>query len=130
TGAGSGIGRALSQALAREGMRIAAADVDEAGLAETIKGLDAIAVRTDVTDLAQVQALADRAGESIGAVHVLGNNAGVADWGARGAQPPDARARAPRRHGRRGGPRHSALGEPARGTPGGDPEALSANGAT
>ena len=81
TGAGSGIGRALSQALAREGMRIAAADVDEAGLAETIKGLDAIAVRTDVTDLAQVQALADRAWESFGAVHVLCNNAGVAVWG-------------------------------------------------
>jgi len=81
TGAGSGIGRALSQALAREGMRIVAADVDEAGLAETIKGLDAIAVRTDVTDLAQVQALADRAWESFGAVHVLCNNAGVAVWG-------------------------------------------------
>ncbi len=81
TGAGSGIGRALSQALAREGMRIVAADVDEAGLAETIKGLDAIAVRTDVTDLAQVQVLADRAWESFGAVHVLCNNAGVAVWG-------------------------------------------------
>ncbi len=81
TGAGSGIGRALSHAFAREGMRIAAADVDEAGLAETIKGLDAVAVRTDVTDLAQVQALADRAWESFGAVHVLCNNAGVAVWG-------------------------------------------------
>src|SRR5205823_3403087 len=55
--------------------------VDEAGLAETIKGLDAIAVRTDVTDLAQVQALADRAWESFGTVHVLCNNAGVAVWG-------------------------------------------------
>src|SRR2546427_2286762 len=62
-------------------MRIAAADVDEAGLAQTIKGLDAIAVPTDVTDLAQVQALADRAWESFGAVHVLCNNAGVAVWG-------------------------------------------------
>ena len=81
TGAGSGIGRALSQALAREGMRIVAADIDETGLAETIKGLDAIAVRTDVTDLAEVQALADRAWESFGAVHVLCNNAGVAVWG-------------------------------------------------
>ena len=81
TGAGSGIGRALSHALAREGMRIVAADVDEADLAETIKGLDAIAVRTDVTDLVQVQALADRGWESFGAVHVLCNNAGVAVWG-------------------------------------------------
>ncbi len=78
TGAGSGIGRALAHALAREGMRIVAADVDEAGMAETIRGLDAIAARTDVTDLAQVQTLADRAWESFGGVHVLCNNAGVA----------------------------------------------------
>jgi NAD(P)-dependent dehydrogenase (short-subunit alcohol dehydrogenase family) len=81
TGAGSGIGRALAHALAREGMRIVAADLDEAGMAETLKGLEGIAVRTDVTDLAQVQALADRAWAAFGGVHVLCNNAGVAVWG-------------------------------------------------
>jgi NAD(P)-dependent dehydrogenase (short-subunit alcohol dehydrogenase family) len=81
TGAGSGIGRALAHALAREGMRVVAADLDEAGMAETLKGLEGIAVRTDVTDLAQVQALADRAWAAFGGVHVLCNNAGVAVWG-------------------------------------------------
>lgn len=78
TGAGSGIGRALARAFAREEMRVVAADVDEAGLAETVAGFDGIAVRTDVTDLGQVRALADRAFDAFGAVHVLCNNAGVA----------------------------------------------------
>ena len=81
TGAGSGIGRALVHALAKEGARIVAADVDERGMAETIRGLDAIAVRTDVSQRDQVVALADRAFTELGAVHVLCNNAGVATWG-------------------------------------------------
>ncbi len=81
TGAGSGIGRAIARALAREGVRIVAADVDDAGMAETLQGVDGLAVRTDVTDLAQVGALADRAFEAFGAVHILCNNAGVAVWG-------------------------------------------------
>jgi NAD(P)-dependent dehydrogenase (short-subunit alcohol dehydrogenase family) len=38
-------------------------------------------VRTDVTDLDSVNALADRAHAAFGAVHVLCNNAGVAAWG-------------------------------------------------
>src|SRR2546421_7201068 len=42
---------------------------------------DLIAVRTDVTDLASVQALAERAFDAFGRVHVLCNNAGVALWG-------------------------------------------------
>ncbi len=81
TGAASGIGRALARTLGREGMRIVVADVDEAGLAGTIEGLEAVAVGTDVSDLAQVQKLADAAYRAFGAVHVLCNNAGVAVWG-------------------------------------------------
>jgi len=69
TGAGSGIGRALARALALEGARIVAADLDEAGMAETTRDLDAIAVRTDVTQRSQVLALADRAFSEVGAVH-------------------------------------------------------------
>jgi NAD(P)-dependent dehydrogenase (short-subunit alcohol dehydrogenase family) len=86
TGGGSGIGRALTLALAREGARVVVADVDEAAM-ETVAreardhGVEAVAVRTDVTELAQVQALADRAWAAFGAVHVLCNNAGVAAWG-------------------------------------------------
>src|SRR5437879_290434 len=62
-------------------MRIVAADVDEAGLAQTIDGLDGVAVRTDVSERREVLALADRAWAAYGAVHVVCNNAGVALWG-------------------------------------------------
>lgn len=86
TGAASGIGRALATALAREGARLVLADVDETGLEATRgivagQGTEAVALRTDVSDRAQVQTLADRAWSAFGAVHVLCNNAGVAAWG-------------------------------------------------
>ena len=82
TGGGSGIGRALALGLAREGAQVVVADVDEPGMAETLAGVRAcgregLAVRTDVADLAQVRALADRAFARFGAVHILCNNAGV-----------------------------------------------------
>ena len=87
TGGGSGIGRALVTVFAREGARVVVADIDEAAAGETAEavrssGGTALAVKTDVTDLAQVQALADRAFSEMGAVDVLCNNAGVALWGA------------------------------------------------
>jgi NAD(P)-dependent dehydrogenase (short-subunit alcohol dehydrogenase family) len=44
-------------------------------------GVETLTVRTDVTELAQVHALAERAWKAFGAVHVLCNNAGVAAWG-------------------------------------------------
>ena len=86
TGGGSGIGRALALSLAREGARVVLADLDEAamdGVARQARGhgVETLAVRTDVTELAQVQALAERAWKAFGAVHVLCNNAGVAAWG-------------------------------------------------
>jgi NAD(P)-dependent dehydrogenase (short-subunit alcohol dehydrogenase family) len=86
TGGGSGIGRALVDVFAREGARIVVADIEEARaieVAEAVRGRggQALAVRTDVTDLAQVQALADRAFSELGGVDVLCNNAGVAIWG-------------------------------------------------
>jgi len=86
TGGASGIGRALSLAFAREGARVVVADLDDTGMAETVAdvagaGSAAIAVKTDVSRLDQVRALADRAFAEMGAVHVLCNNAGVALWG-------------------------------------------------
>jgi NAD(P)-dependent dehydrogenase (short-subunit alcohol dehydrogenase family) len=82
TGAASGIGRALALAFAREGVRVVLADLDEAGMAEvtqTIKSGNgqAVAVSTDVSDLDQVQALAEKSWQAFGAVHILCNNAGV-----------------------------------------------------
>lgn len=83
TGGGSGIGRALAEAFAREGARVVVADVEESAagaVADGIRGRggEALAVRVDVTDLGQVQAMADRAFTHFGAVHLLCNNAGVA----------------------------------------------------
>lgn len=86
TGGASGIGRALALLFAREGAHVVVADLDEAGMAETVAGVSqagrrGLAVKTDVSRLADVQALADRAFAELGAVHVVCNNAGVALWG-------------------------------------------------
>jgi NAD(P)-dependent dehydrogenase (short-subunit alcohol dehydrogenase family) len=86
TGGASGIGRALTLRFAREGASVVVADLDQAGMEAVAAearglGVKALAVRTDVSDLAQLQALAARAFETFGAVHVLCNNAGVAAWG-------------------------------------------------
>ena len=86
TGGASGIGRALCLAFAAEGANVVVADIDEAGMAETAAaaakaGVKAFAAKTDVTKLASVEALAERAWKEMGAVHVLCNNAGVAIHG-------------------------------------------------
>jgi NAD(P)-dependent dehydrogenase (short-subunit alcohol dehydrogenase family) len=86
TGGASGIGRAMALAFAREGARVVVADIDEAGMAETVAGIvekggQALAVRTDVSELAQVEALASQVQDTFGPVHILCNNAGVGIWG-------------------------------------------------
>jgi NADP-dependent 3-hydroxy acid dehydrogenase YdfG len=84
TGAGSGIGRATALALAREGARIAACDVDEARLdtLATELGDRALAVRkVDVADRGQMKAFADTVHAAVPGVDVIVNNAGVAVGG-------------------------------------------------
>src|SRR5258708_14906444 len=86
TGGASGIGRALALLCAREGANVVVADLDEAGMAETVAGVSqagrrALAVKTDVSRLDGVQAVAKRAFGEFGVVHVVCNNAGVALWG-------------------------------------------------
>ena len=83
TGAGSGIGRELALACAREAMSVVLADIDEAGMRETQAalapfGVGVEAIRCDVSQPLEVEALAARAWERFGAVHLLFNNAGVA----------------------------------------------------
>lgn len=83
TGAASGIGRAMAERFAAEGMRLVLADVERPVLAlaeEQIraKGGTVVAVPTDVSKAADVDALARKAMEVFGAVHVVCNNAGVA----------------------------------------------------
>jgi NAD(P)-dependent dehydrogenase (short-subunit alcohol dehydrogenase family) len=82
TGAASGIGHALAQRFASEGMHVVMADVEQRALesaAEAVRatGADVEAVRTDVADAGAVDALRDRAVERFGGVHLLCNNAGV-----------------------------------------------------
>jgi NAD(P)-dependent dehydrogenase (short-subunit alcohol dehydrogenase family) len=86
TGAASGMGRAMADRFAAEGMKVVLADVEEAPLAHaervlTDAGADVIAVRADVSSLADVQALAQKALDAFGAVHVVCNNAGVGTGG-------------------------------------------------
>src|SRR5258706_13067570 len=82
TGGAGGIGFAMAQRFAAEGMRIVLADVEAAALAEAearlrAGGAPVHAVRTDVSKAADVDALADAAYDAFGAVHLLCNNAGV-----------------------------------------------------
>lgn len=82
TGAASGIGRAVSQALAARGCHLALCDIDEAGLEDTAR-LVGNAVRVtrhhlDVSDGEAIAALPDAIEAAHGGVDVLVNNAGVA----------------------------------------------------
>jgi NAD(P)-dependent dehydrogenase (short-subunit alcohol dehydrogenase family) len=86
TGGASGIGRAMAELFARERAKVVVADVDERALAEVVESIRArdgvaLGVRTDVTDLASVEALAATVFRTFGKVNVLCNNAGVALWG-------------------------------------------------
>ena len=80
TGAGSGIGRALALGLARRGCRLALADRDEAGLAETARlaGGEVFTQALDVTDRDGVVAWADAVFERFHQVNQVYNNAGIA----------------------------------------------------
>ena len=82
TGAAGGLGREFALGFAAEGAKIVAADVAEAGLAETVKlvesaGGEALAVRVDVTSKASTDALAEAAIAHFGRIDVLVNNAAI-----------------------------------------------------
>lgn len=82
TGAGSGIGRATSLALARAGSNVLCVDLDETTAKTTADacrdhGADAAAYSCDVSDRAAMSDLADQVGREHGALGVLVNNAGV-----------------------------------------------------
>jgi NAD(P)-dependent dehydrogenase (short-subunit alcohol dehydrogenase family) len=86
TGAGSGIGRELALACAREAMSVMLADIDEKGMQETALGIAkegarSESIRCDVSKPGDLEMLATRAWERFGAVHLLFNNAGVAVGG-------------------------------------------------
>ncbi len=83
TGGASGIGRAMAERFAAEGMKVALADVEEGALIRAEremreKGATVRGILTDVAKAEQVEALCRKTLETFGAVHVLCNNAGVA----------------------------------------------------
>jgi len=84
TGAASGVGRATSLLLAREGAAIACVDVDAEMGAETAdmilaEGGNAIFVQTDLTDPVAIVDMSSACMEWRSVIHVLFNNAGVAE---------------------------------------------------
>lgn len=85
TGAGSGIGRALSQALSREGAKLVLADLNAEGLEQTQASLahpDAsVTVVGDITQADVRNALRDAAQNAFGGLDALVNNAGVVSVG-------------------------------------------------
>jgi NAD(P)-dependent dehydrogenase (short-subunit alcohol dehydrogenase family) len=92
TGAARGIGRALAEAFAAEGMRVVLADIDPAGTeaaaaALRATGAEASGIPTDVGDANAVEHLADAALQRFGAVHLICNNAGVIDMAASWERP-------------------------------------------
>jgi NAD(P)-dependent dehydrogenase (short-subunit alcohol dehydrogenase family) len=82
TGAASGFGRELAIQCADAGMRLALADLDEAGIGATIAllpaGTETVTRRCDVSKPNDVEGLAEATYAKFGAAHLLFNNAGVA----------------------------------------------------
>jgi len=82
TGAGVGIGRAIACVLAREGARVAVADLNAQTAQDTVDlisaaGGEAIALNADVSDEAQVQAMVAKVVAAFGRLDIACNSAAV-----------------------------------------------------
>jgi NADP-dependent 3-hydroxy acid dehydrogenase YdfG len=82
TGAGGGFGRLISLKAAAVGARLVCADIDAGALGTTVREIEdsqgqAIGRETDVTDAAEMAALARASVERFGRIDVMVNNAGV-----------------------------------------------------
>ena len=85
TGGASGIGKGITRALLRRGVRVVIADIEEPVLEQSVGELMALGpvegVRTDVSDEHSVSALADHVFEAYGGCNLLFCNAGVTSGG-------------------------------------------------
>lgn len=82
TGAGQGIGLGITRALARAGVNVALADIDEQALTKAVAeiealGVCALAVPLDVSDAEAMVRAASKVEAAFGKLHILINNAGV-----------------------------------------------------
>jgi len=85
TGGGSGIGAAAALAFAREGARVVVTDVNEAGAKVVLEQIEkaggqGLALRADVTQAADTQAIVERATAAWGRLDLYFANAGVSQW--------------------------------------------------
>ena len=77
TGAAQGLGAAMAATLSASGANVVIADIDADAATSAAAALPAaLGVECDVTDEAQVQALADAAAEAYGSLDIWVNNAG------------------------------------------------------
>ncbi len=84
TGGACGIGRAVTLAFAQAGANVVIADICDDAAEKTAQearelGADALAMRTDVTDEASIQCMAQKAAAAFGRIDCLINNAGIAN---------------------------------------------------
>ncbi len=79
TGAGRGMGNAITRRFADEGAQVVIAEVDEASAHQTLEqiGRRGILVMTDMSSVAEINALVDKTIAQYGRVDILVNNAGV-----------------------------------------------------
>lgn len=82
TGAGSGIGRGIALAFAREGAKVSVVDINRAGAEETVaeiraKGGEAIVIQADVSICSEIERMVDETVQELGALDILVNNAGI-----------------------------------------------------
>jgi NAD(P)-dependent dehydrogenase (short-subunit alcohol dehydrogenase family) len=90
TGSGSGIGRATALEMLRRNAKVVVTDVNQEGMAETMRLASeelgdaqvadrAVAIRTDISDTDQIVSLMRTTAEHFGGIDVLHNNAGIQD---------------------------------------------------
>jgi 2-deoxy-D-gluconate 3-dehydrogenase len=91
TGAGSGLGRAITQALVAEGARVLAVGRNEQALRDVEKELEgrAVAAVCDVRDRAALERIPEQALAAFGSLEILVNNAGIAPAGSLLEQQPE-----------------------------------------
>lgn len=84
TGAASGVGKSIAQLFAQEGAKVVIADMNEAGIEETVNTITtasgtAIGVQVNVTSEEDINKMVDTAVNEFGDLDILVNNAGIMD---------------------------------------------------